>query len=110
MKGLNLVADIGNGTMNVLYTVDGRELCYAIARGCTEAIKKYGFVGYRQSSGMQDPGDSFDVHELLFVKAYALNAMDIRERTVVWRQPDALHRTAEASSFEKELELLLFDM
>ena len=35
------------------YEVDGRDLCYAIARGYTEAIKKYGFQGYLRSTGMQ---------------------------------------------------------
>ena len=91
------------------YTVDGRDLCYAIARGCTEALKKYGFQGYLRSTGMQYLGDSFEMEELLFVKAYALNAMDVRELKEAWRKPKGWMR-ADASSFEKEIELLLFDM
>ena len=91
------------------YTVDGRELCYAIAKGYTEAIKKYGFQGYLRSSGFQYLGDSFEMEELLFVKAYALDAMEARERAEAWHHPNGWMR-AESSSFEKEMELFLFDM
>ena len=91
------------------YTVDGRDLCYAIARGCTEAIKKYGFTGYRESTGMQYPGDTFDIHELLFIKAYALDSLDVRKMRMLWKKPNGWAKAA-ASAFEKELELLLFDM
>lgn len=71
---------IKSGRRTYEYIVDGRDLCYAIAKGYTEAIKKYGLTGYRESSGMQYPGDSFDLHEFLFIKAYALNALAVRER------------------------------
>ena len=91
------------------YTVEGRDLCYAVARGYTEALKKYGFQGYLRSTGMQYIGDTFEMEELLFVKAYALNAMEIRELRTAWKQPGGW-RSAEASSFEKEITLLLFDM
>ena len=91
------------------YTVDGRDLCYAIARGYTEAIKKYGFQGYLRSTGKQYLGDSFEMEELLFVKAYALNAMDVRELKDAWRKPKGW-MSAQASSFDNEIELLLFDM
>lgn len=101
--------NIRSGRKNYHYTVDGRDLCYAIARGCTEAVKKYGLTGYRESSGMQYPGDSFDLYELLFVKAYALDALEARELHELWSQPNGWAR-ADASSFEKEMELLLFDM
>ena len=91
------------------YTIDGRDLCYAIARGYTEALKKYGFHGYLRSTGMQYLGDNFRMDELLFVKAYALDAMDVRELKEAWRRPKGWMR-ADSSSFEKEMELLLFDM
>ena len=91
------------------YTVDGRDLCYAIARGYTEALKKYGFQGYLRSTGMQYIGDTFEMEELLFVKAYALNAMEARELKTAWEHPRGW-MGAQASSFEQELELLLFDM
>lgn len=94
---------------NFEYCIDGRDLCYAIARGYTEAIKKYGFQGYLHSSGMQFLGDSFEMDELLFVKAYALDAMESRELSTAWVHKNGW-RTAKSSSFEKEIELLLFDM
>lgn len=92
-------------------TIDGRDLCYAIARGCTEALKKYGLKGYTLSTGGSYVGDSFDIEELLFVKAYALNALAVCEAKVEWANPDP-HRLGEAKStcFNDELELLLFDM
>jgi hypothetical protein len=91
------------------YEVDGRELCYAVAKGYTEALKKYGFQGYLRSTGMQYLGDSIEMDELLFVKAYALDAMEVRELKEAWSKPNSW-RGADASSFEKEIELLLFDM
>ena len=71
--------------------------------------KKYAFQGYVRSSGSQYIGDYFEIEELLFVKAYALNAMEGRELTVAWKKPKGW-MSAKSSSFEKELELLLFDM
>ena len=90
-------------------TVDGRDLCYAVARGCTEALKKYGLKGYTTSTGGYYAGESFHLEKLLFVKAYALNVLDICKTTLLWARPDRLAK-AEASSFEDELALLLFDM
>ena len=60
-------------------TVDGRDLCYAVAKGYTEALKKYGFYGYFYSTC-----DEFSVNasvlmeRFLFIKAYALNALETR--------------------------------
>ena len=92
-------------------TIDGRDLCYAIARGCTEALKKYGFKGYTLSTGGSYVGDSFDIEEFLFVKAYALNALEVCNAKIEWKHPNP-HRLGEArsTSFKDELELLLFDM
>lgn len=91
------------------YTVDGRDLCYAVARAYTEALKKYGFQGYLRSTGQQYIGDVFEMEELLFVKAYALDAMEARELKEEWRKPKSW-MGADSSSFEKEMELFLFDM
>ena len=49
------------------------------------------------------------MHELLFFKAYALDAMEVRNLTTVWEDEDHWHH-ADATPFNKELELLLFDM
>lgn len=97
-----------NGKFN--YVVDGRDLCYAIAKACTEAWKKYGFLGYYDSTGMQYPGDNFCLADLLFIKAYALNTLSVREKNKLWESPHGWNPRAYATSFENEIELLLFDM
>lgn len=94
---------------NYRYTVEGRDLCYAVAKGCTEALKKYGFYGYDRSTGMQRFGDYIDISELLFIKSYALNVMDVRTLKEAWRDPNGYDK-AYASAFDLEIELLLFDM
>ena len=91
------------------YTIDGRDLCYAVARGCTEALKKYGFQGYIKSTGSQYYGDGISMNALLFIKAYALDALETRETHLVYQRPNGWEE-AEGSSFEKEIELFLFDM
>lgn len=91
------------------YTVDGRDLCYAVARACTEALKKYGFWGYHYSSGNVSCGDNIDINRFLFLKAYALNAMEVRVLAEKWRKPKSW-MSADASCFQEEMELLLFDM
>ena len=83
------------------YTVNDRDFCYAVAKACTEAIKEFGFYGYRYSTESQP----IKIHQLLFLKAYALGNMDARDLTVVDEGLDFCK-----SDFEKELELLLFDM
>ena len=92
------------------YTIDGSDLCYAVAKACTEAIKKYGFYGYFYSTYDSCRfGDFFDIRKLLFIKAYALNALDARTLTEVWRKPGSW-KGADKTDFNKEIELLLFDM
>lgn len=93
------------------YTVDGRDLCYAAAKACTETLKKYGFYGYAVSTGSTcfECGDCIDLHMLLFLKARALSVKEPRILFPVdkgeepWIGPFA-------TDFKKELELLLFDM
>ena len=99
--------DLPYGRYN--YTVDGKDFCYAVAKACTEAIKKYGFFGYAHSSDPdQHAAEQMNINQLLFIKAYALDALEIRTVKKVWENTD--HDYASASSLEKELELLLFDM
>ena len=83
------------------FLVNDRDLCYAVAKACTEAIKQFGFYGYRYST----ESEPIKIHQLLFLKAYALGNMEIRELMVVDEELDC-----RKSNFEKELELLLFDM
>ena len=83
------------------YNVNDRDFCYAITKAYTEALKKFGFYGFRYST----EGEPVMIHQLLFLKAYALGNMDARELIVVDEMLDCCK-----SSFEKEIELLLFDM
>ena len=92
------------------YTVDGRDLCYAIAKAATAALKKYGFLGYHRSSGSSEcQGDTIDINKLLFLKAYALDALNIRKLKTVWKQPGSW-MGADGTRIENEIELLLWDM
>ncbi len=92
------------------YTVDARDLCYAIAKAATSALKKYGFRGYFSSSGSDVCfGDAINIEQLLFLKAYALDALDVRELKTIWKKPKSWMR-AEGTSFDDEIKLLLFDM
>ena len=83
------------------HAVNDRDFCYAVAKACTEAIKEFGFYGYRYST----ESEPIKIHQLLFLKAYALGNMDARNLIVVDEGLDCCK-----SNFEKELELLLFDM
>ncbi len=102
-----------NSTRNAPYTctVDGHDLCYAVAKAYTEAIKKYGFYGYYSSTGgnCNGFGDVIDLNMILFIKAYALNVMEVRNLETVWKAKRGWEH-AEGTSFDKEIELLLFDM
>ena len=99
-------------TQKYTYFVDGRDLCYAIAKAYTETIKKYGFYGYYATTGgdCNGIGDAIDIHMLLFIKAYALGAMEVRELEVAWKDTNSRWKRARRTSFEKEMELFLFDM
>lgn len=83
------------------YRVNDKEFCYAVAKACTEVIKQFGFYGYRFST----EGEPIMIHQLLFLKAYALNNLEARELTAVDEWFDCYK-----SNFKKEIELLLFDM
>ncbi len=93
------------------YTLDGRNLCYAVAKAYTEALKKYGFYGYFLGTGDDGccTGDIIPLYMFLFIKAYALGNMEAREMKRIWTDRENGYR-AYVSPFEKELELLLFDM
>ena len=92
------------------YEMDGRDLCYALAKAYTDAMKKYGFRGYLVSNQWTDPGEQIAFGDtFLFIKAYALNALEVRNTRLKWQDPSGCAQ-AYASSFEKEMELLLFDM
>ena len=83
------------------YNVKTKDLCYAVAKACTEVLKEYGIYGYRYSTEY----DCFNLHQLLYIKSFALGNFEARE-LIAENELDWAKRT----SFEKELELLLFDM
>ena len=82
------------------YTVKTKDLCYAVAKACTEVLKEYGIYGYRYSTEQ----DYFKLHQLLYIKSFALGNFEARELTS--EENDWIKKT----SFEKEIELLMFDM
>lgn len=105
------VSITGTGIEPYVCTVDGHDLCYAVAKAWTEAIKTYGFYGYYLATGgnCNGLGDAIYPYMILFIKAYALNAMEARELKTVWHD-DRDSREKEGTSFDREIELLLFDM
>ena len=82
------------------YTVKTKDLCYAVAKACTEVLKEYGIYGYRYSTEQ----DFFKLHQFLYIKSFALGNFEARE--LISEENDWVKKT----SFEKEIELLLFDM
>ena len=82
------------------YTLKTKDFCYAVAKACTEILKEYGFYGYRYSTEY----DYFILHQLLYIKCFALGNFEARVLT------DADDEFTKKTSFEKEMELLMFDM
>lgn len=82
------------------YKVRYKDLCYAVAKTCTEVLKSHGIYGYHHSTYTDD----INLRHLLFIKAAALDCLEIRKPTFV----GDTYRTT--TSFKDELELLLFDM
>lgn len=83
------------------YSVPYKDFCYAVAKACTEMLKEYGFGGYHYSTYTQD----MNIRHLLFIKSVALGNFDALELTYYKEKGHG-----ETTDFEKELELLLFDM
>lgn len=83
------------------FSVNEKDLCYATAKACTDVLKQYGIYGYRYST----EHDTFNFHQLLFIKAYALDCLETRDLL----NGDE-HGFSKKTDFNKEMELLLFDM
>ncbi len=83
------------------YEVPYKDLCYAVAKACTDMLKEYGFYGYHHSTYTQD----LNIRHLLFLKSVALDNYDARKLTYYEEKGHG-----ETTSLKKELELLLFDM
>ena len=96
---LKITTDCGK-TFKV-FSVKDKDLCYAVAKACTDALKQYGIYGYRFST----EHDAFRFYQLLFIKAYALDCLEVREL-----EDGDEHGLSKRTDFNKEMELLLFDM
>lgn len=82
------------------YEVRYSDLCYAVGKAMTEVVKKNGFAGFYVSVWESD----INVRHLCFLKACGMGKPDAM-------QPFEAAETCEAvSSFEDEIELLMFDM
>jgi hypothetical protein len=82
------------------YKVRYKDFCYAVAKACTQTLKSHGIYGYHYSVYYND----INLRHLLFIKSVALDNFEARSLTFNDRG------NGESSCFEKELELLLFDM
>ena len=83
------------------YELRYEDVCYAVADACTKALKKHGFWGFHHSCYVPD----MNVRYLLFLKSIGLGNMEARELTFYDEKG-----MGETSDFNKEMELLLFDM
>lgn len=83
------------------YEINYKDFCYAVADAYTKALKKHGFWGYHYSIYTAE----FNIRYLLFLKSLALNNFDARE---LYRS--SIEGEGECSDFEKEIELIMFDM
>jgi hypothetical protein len=82
------------------YTVRYKDFCYAVAKTCTEVLKSHGIYGYHHSVFCDD----MHLRYLLFLKSVALDNFEARELT------ENGDKNGESSDFEKEMELLMFDL
>lgn len=77
------------------------DLCYAVAKACTELLKFHGVMGYHFS---MEHGD-INIRYLLYVKAIALGHPELCQLT-----HDKRYYGGFRSNFDDELRLLYFDM
>ena len=84
----------------ITFTVGYKDLCYAVAKGMTEAMKKHGLFGYKNAVWNHD----LNLRVLLMLKAFALDVPEVLE------VEDLGRGNGERTDFTKELELILFDM
>lgn len=80
------------------YTVRYRDFCYAVSKGVTELLVKYGIIGYHESSWLED----INIRHLLWIKSFALQEY-IEQRA---DKRDGIYRT----NLEQELALLVKPM
>ena len=82
------------------YTVSYSDMCYAIGKALTEAMKVHGFTGFYESVWESD----INVRQLCFLKACGLGQPDF------FKPKSGPNSDNDVTSFKDEVELLLFDM
>lgn len=104
-KDFTLVVELSEGTeqrhKDFRYEVKYSDLCYAVGKALTEALKKHGFAGFHTSVWESD----VNVRHLCFLKACGMGHPD-----AVQPIESAERGEGATSSFDEELELLMFDM
>lgn len=83
------------------YTVKYSDLCYAVGKAITEALKIHGFAGFHTSVWESD----VNVRHLCFLKACGMGMPDAVQPVYSGEKGEG-----DVSSFADEIELLLFDM
>ena len=83
------------------YEVKYADLCYAVGKAITAAVKKHGFAGFHTSVWESD----VNVRHLCFLKACGMGDPDAMQPV-----ESAERGEGATSSFDEELELLMFDM
>ncbi len=90
------------------YEVAFCDICYAVGKGITDAIKAYGFTGLYESYVGVVP-----VHMVCFLKACGMGRPDFLlavEDFVKEPEDDDDYHDYKVTSFADEMELLMFDM
>ena len=83
------------------YVVQYSDLCYAVGKAMTEAVKSHGFTGFHVSVWESD----INVRQLCFLKACGM-----RKPEFFAPKRGADDEDASITSFKDEIELLMFDM
>jgi hypothetical protein len=83
------------------YDVKYSDICYAVGKAITEAVKKHGFAGFHTSVWESD----VNVRHLCFLKACGMGNPDFFKL-----RREKGKGEGDISSFKDEIELLLFDM
>ena len=83
------------------YEVKYSDMCYAVGKAMTEAVKKHGFAGFHTSVWESD----VNMRHLCFLKACGMGRPDSMQPYESGEEGEGA-----VSSFDEELSLLLFDM
>lgn len=91
----------GGNKKGFRYEVKYADFCYAVGKAITVAVKKHGFAGFHTSVWESD----VNIRHLCFLKACGMGHPD-----AVQPFESAERGEGATSSFDEELELLMFDM